>query len=133
LLLEQPSRSLFKITSVSAKLTSDKQHRQTDDNTNSAVVPKLFVGSTAGVVPPGGICSDDEDCSGYPFAFCMGNCMCKDFAINAGSTCLEPGNTAGFNEQRELWYWPSLCIRGGICMNGTVQDVLDVAGLLFFV
>ncbi|KRY09795.1 Prion-like-(Q/N-rich) domain-bearing protein 25 [Trichinella patagoniensis] len=106
---KQPSRSLFKITSVSAKLTSDKQHRQTDDNTNSAVVPKLFVGSTAGVVPPGGICSDDEDCSGYPFAFCMGNCMCKDFAINAGSTCSMNKGNCGIGQV--------YVSEAGICMN----------------
>ncbi|KRX14164.1 Prion-like-(Q/N-rich) domain-bearing protein 25 [Trichinella nelsoni] len=101
--------SLRTIRNISAKLTSDKQHRQTDENTNSAVVPKLFVGSTAGVVPPGGICSDDEDCSGYPFAFCMGNCMCKDFAINAGSTCSMNKGNCGIGQV--------YVSEAGICMN----------------
>ncbi|KRX88519.1 Prion-like-(Q/N-rich) domain-bearing protein 25, partial [Trichinella pseudospiralis] len=111
---KQPTQSLFKITSVSAKLTSQKQQpqRHTDD-TSSSVVPKLFVGSTTGVVPPGGICSDDEDCSGYPFAFCMGNCMCKDFAINAGSTCLEPGSMNKGNCGIGQVY----VSEAGICMN----------------
>ncbi|KRZ20023.1 Prion-like-(Q/N-rich) domain-bearing protein 25, partial [Trichinella pseudospiralis] len=111
---KQPTQSLFKITSVSAKLTSQKQQpqRHTDD-ISSSVVPKLFVGSTTGVVPPGGICSDDEDCSGYPFAFCMGNCMCKDFAINAGSTCLEPGSMNKGNCGIGQVY----VSEAGICMN----------------
>uniref|UniRef100_A0A915KL27 EGF-like domain-containing protein n=1 Tax=Romanomermis culicivorax TaxID=13658 RepID=A0A915KL27_ROMCU len=42
------------------------------------------------VVPPGGVCSADSDCSGYPYAYCSGTCMCRDLAINAGSTCLSP-------------------------------------------
>lgn len=56
------------------------------------VPPTSMVSATGfGTVPPGGICSQDQECAGNPFAYCMSTCMCRDGAINAGSTCLEPG------------------------------------------
>lgn len=49
--------------------------------------------SLPGSVPPGGICSGDPDCNGYPHAYCSGTCMCRAGSFNAGSTCVESGRS----------------------------------------
>lgn len=53
--------------------------------------PPINPPDSFGTISPGGVCSQEQDCSGYPYAYCLGTCMCRDGAINAGSTCLEPG------------------------------------------
>ncbi len=61
------------------------RQQDTPENTNKSR------GAFPNSVPPGGVCSIDGDCSGYPFAYCSGTCMCRDGALNAGSTCVEQG------------------------------------------
>lgn len=39
-------------------------------------------------VPPGGSCSFDTDCAGYPYAECRSTCQCTTNAVNAGSKCV---------------------------------------------
>uniref|UniRef100_A0A914VG41 EGF-like domain-containing protein n=1 Tax=Plectus sambesii TaxID=2011161 RepID=A0A914VG41_9BILA len=65
-------------------------------------------------VPPGGICSGDPDCNGYPHAYCSGTCMCRSGAFNAGSTCVEsvvaPGaRNCTYNKQCTEAYREAMC------------------------
>uniref|UniRef100_A0A0N5AL14 EB domain-containing protein n=1 Tax=Syphacia muris TaxID=451379 RepID=A0A0N5AL14_9BILA len=42
----------------------------------------------ATAVPPDGLCFADQDCAGYPSAYCDGICRCSQDALNAGTTCI---------------------------------------------